>query len=262
MSGTDNTTHTKNIDTVISCKKVHKYFFLHHQKTFKELFQAYLRGYKRRDRIHALQGISFDVKRGESIGIVGKNGAGKSTLLELLAGVSEPTKGTVDVQGVVAPLISLGAGFHPELTGRENIYLNGVILGMREREIDKVFDDIVAFSELDDDFIESPVKYYSSGMYMRLAFSVAIHTNPDILLIDEILAVGDEGFRNKCFERLEKFKKDNVTLIYVSHDLNKVADFCERVIYIRAGKVAHDGNVKEGLKKFRDDLHIHPIKQS
>lgn len=238
------------MDTVITFEKVDKYFFLQHQKTIKELIQAIFRKQKTLERVHALKNINFSIKKGETVGIIGKNGAGKSTLLKLMAGVSSPSSGSVKITGRVSPLIELGAGFHPELTGKENIFLNGVILGMEEKFLIDKFQEIVDFSEIDMKFIYTPVKYYSSGMYMRLAFAVAVFTQPDILLIDEILAVGDTAFQAKCIKKMEEFKKLDVTTIFVSHSLETVKHFCSRVIYLREGRVEFDGNVSEGINKY------------
>jgi len=202
------------------------------------------------ERVHALKNVSFKINKGESVGIIGKNGAGKSTLLKLMAGVSSPTTGTVNINGRISPLIELGAGFHPELNGKENIFLNGVILGMEEKFLIDKFQEIVDFSEIDMKFIYTPVKYYSSGMYMRLAFAVAIFTQPDILLVDEILAVGDTAFQAKCIAKMEEFKKEGVTTLFVSHSMESVKKFCNRVIYLKEGKVVFDGDVEEGVKKY------------
>ncbi len=239
--------------SAISFKHVHKYFYLQHQKTLKEFFQAFFFGDKTLSRVHALKNISFHIHKGESVAIIGRNGAGKSTLLKIIAGVSSPTEGDVEVSGRVSPLIELGAGFHPELSGRENIFLNGVIMGLREDYIKSKFDEIVAFSEIAE-FIDMPVKYYSSGMYMRLAFSVAIHVDPDILLIDEILSVGDAAFQKKCMDRMNEFKKAGKTIVFISHAFSQIEQFCERVIYIKEGTVDYDGPTKEGLEHYKKDL--------
>lgn len=237
-------------ENMIIFDSVNKYFFLQHQKTIKELIQAIFKQQKTLERVHALKNVNFSVKKGESVGIIGKNGAGKSTLLKLMAGVSSPTSGTVKIEGRVSPLIELGAGFHPELTGKENIFLNGVILGMEEKFLVDKFQEIVDFSEIDMKFIYTPVKYFSSGMYMRLAFSVAVFTQPDILLVDEILAVGDTAFQMKCIKKMEEFKKLGVTTIFISHSLEMVKQFCERVIYLKEGRVEFDGDVEEGIDKY------------
>ncbi len=201
----------------------------------------------------ALKNISFEIKQGESVGFIGRNGAGKSTILKLLAGVTKATSGTVEVKGRVAALIEVGAGFHPELTGRENIYLNGSILGMRRAEIEKKFDSIVAFAELED-FIDTPVKHYSSGMYVRLGFAIAAHTNPDIYLIDEVLAVGDEAFQKKCLETLAAHKAAGKTMILVSHALAKIEEVCDRCIYVSHGEVRYDGSPVQSIKQYLADL--------
>ena len=236
----------------INFDKVNKYFYLQHQKTLKEFAHAIFKKQKTIEQVHALEKVSFSIKKGESIGIIGKNGAGKSTLLKLIAKVSSPTSGEVEVFGRVAPLIELGAGFHAELTGIENIYLNGVIMGLKESFIKEKINEIIAFSEIKE-YIDTAVKYYSSGMYMRLAFSVAIFVDPEILLIDEIFAVGDENFQRKCMKKMEKFKKNKTTVIFVSHDLKTVAKFCERVIYLEKGNIKYDGNVRAGIEKYLND---------
>jgi len=229
---------------------VDKYFYLQHQKTIKELVAAIFHQKKTLERIHALKNVSFKINKGETVGIIGKNGAGKSTLLKLMAGVSSPTTGAVKITGRISPLIELGAGFHPELNGKENIFLNGVILGMEEKFLVEKFQEIVDFSEIDMKFIYTPVKYYSSGMYMRLAFAVAVFTQPDILLIDEILSVGDTAFQAKCIKKMEEFKKLGVTTLFVSHSMEAVKGFCERVIYLKEGKVIFDGDANEGVNKY------------
>lgn len=184
----------------------------------------------------ALENINFQIKKGESLGIIGPNGSGKSTILKLIARVMVPTIGNVATNGRVAPLIELGAGFHPELTGRENIYINGAILGLSKKEIDKRFDNIVDFAELVE-FIDTPIKHYSSGMHMRLGFAIAVNVDPDILLVDEVLAVGDTNFQRKCINKMEEFKKNKVTIVFVSHNLEIIKSFCSRVIFLKDGKV-------------------------
>ena len=208
------------------------------------------------EKIKALEKVSFSVKRGETVGIIGKNGAGKSTLLKLIAGVSTPTFGKVQVYGRVSPLIELGAGFHPDLTGYENIFLNGVILGLREKEIKKKVNSIIEFSELEKKFINMPVKYYSSGMYMRLAFSIAIHIDPEILLVDEILAVGDFAFKQKCLRKMKEFKSKGVTILFVTHNLQQVREFCDRAILLHKGR-----KLKEGRSDEVVDFFIKKIKK-
>src|SRR5581483_6818408 len=197
----------------------------------------------------ALKDTSFKIKKGETVGIIGNNGSGKSTILKLIAGVMYPTKGKVVVNGRINPLIELGAGFHPELTGRENIYLNGTILGLTIPQIDERFDEIVSFAELGD-FIDSPLKHYSSGMYMRLGFSVAIFTEPKILLVDEILAVGDREFQKKCFKKMDEFKKNNITIVIVTHEMESVRKFCDRVILLSDGIIKDDGRADKLLSEY------------
>jgi len=237
---------------MIEFKNVEKYFYFQHQKTIKELIQALFVHQKTLEKVHALRNLSFKIDKGESVGIIGRNGAGKSTLLKLIANVSQPTVGVVKITGRVAPLIELGAGFHPELTGRENIILNGVILGLKEKEIEAKVDDIVDFSEIPD-FIDVPIKYYSSGMYLRLAFAVAIYTEPEIILMDEILSVGDARFQKKCMKRMKEFKKEGVTMILVSHSGEQVKQFCERVLYLNQGKLVYDGEVDKGLEMYNEE---------
>jgi ABC-type polysaccharide/polyol phosphate transport system ATPase subunit len=190
---------------------------------------------RREDSIVALEGIDFEVRRGEAFGVVGGNGSGKSTLLKLIAGMLKPTSGRITVRGRVAALIELGAGFHPEITGRENVFINGAVLGLTRREIERRYDDIVEFSGLGD-FMEEPVKNYSSGMYVRLGFAVAIHTDPDVLLVDEVLAVGDEAFSHRCIRRIEEFLAAEKTILLVSHSLDLVGGLCDRVLWVQDGR--------------------------
>lgn len=236
--------------SVIRFEKVTKDFPLFHQKTLKEFIDALFKRKKTIEKVRALDQVSFVIKKGETVGIIGKNGAGKSTLLKLIARVSSPTFGKVMVAGRVSPLIELGAGFHPELTGWENIFLNGVLLGYSEELIKERLDEIIGFSEIDERFIDMPVKYYSSGMYMRLAFSVAVFVQPEILLIDEILAVGDLSFQEKCMEKMNEFKQNGSTIIFVSHSMEAIKNFCTRVIYLKEGKIIWDGEVRKGVEMY------------
>ncbi len=201
----------------------------------------------------ALRDVSFEVARGETLGIIGRNGAGKSTILKLLSGISKQTKGSVQINGKLAALIEVGAGFHPDLTGRENIDLNGTILGLRRHEIRKLFDRIVAFSELER-FIDTPVKRYSSGMYVRLGFAIAAHVNPDILLIDEVLSVGDLAFQQKCLQRVHELKQAGTTMIFISHNLNAIERICDRAIMLQYGRVLADGDVSQVIGTYRDTV--------
>lgn len=238
---------------VITFEKVNKFFHLQHQRTLKEFIDALFKSEATIEHVHALKNVSFTVKKGETVGIIGGNGAGKSTILKLMAGVSQVSSGKLHIKGRIAPLIELGAGFHPDLTGMENIYLNGVILGLSEKDIDKNLEGIIAFSGLEKQFIDMPVKHYSSGMYMRLAFSVAVFTNPDILLVDEILAVGDEQFQKKCFRKMQEFKKKGTTLIYISHNMQQTLKFCDRVIYLKKGEVQFDGKPKQAIDLYHKE---------
>jgi ABC-type polysaccharide/polyol phosphate transport system ATPase subunit len=195
------------------------------------------------ERFEALRGVSFDVKPGHTLGIIGENGSGKSTMLKILAGISKPTSGAVVTAGRISALIELGAGFHPEISGRENIFINGVILGLTRREIQEKYEEIVRFAELED-FIEHPVKSYSSGMFMRLGFSIAINVNPDILLIDEVLAVGDASFVPKCLDKINEFRRHGKTIIFVSHDLATVERICDDVVWLKQGQLEMRGYPK------------------
>jgi len=190
--------------------------------------------------IWALKDVNFEIYPGEVVGIIGENGAGKSTLLKVLSQVTEPTTGQVELYGRIGSLLEVGTGFHPELTGRENVYLNGAILGMRRAEIEHKFDEIVAFSEIEA-FIDTPVKFYSSGMYLRLAFSVAAHLNPEILMIDEVLAVGDAAFQRKCLNKMKEIREDGRTILFVSHNMQAVTRLCKRLIYLSHGVIVDDG---------------------
>ncbi len=204
------------------------------------------------DDLWALRDVSFQVPRGQTLGVIGENGSGKSTLLKLLVGIIHPDAGTILARGRVSSLLELGAGFQPEYTGRENIYLYGALLGLRRREVREKFDAIVEFSELGS-FIEYPVKNYSSGMYMRLGFSVAVHLRPDILLIDEILAVGDASFQQKCFQHLNSLRRQGCTIVLVSHDLESVARFCERAIWLDRGHLRADGPSERTIEEYIEE---------
>lgn len=236
----------KNI--VIKLDNVSKKFKRGHKLLLKEAFLDLFRSVKQED-FWAIRNVSFEIKKGESVGIIGLNGSGKSTLLKLISGVLVPTKGKITVEGKISPLIELGAGFHPELTGRENIYLNGTILGLSKREINRKFDKIVNFSELSD-FIDTPVKHYSSGMYMRLGFSIAVHVEPDILLIDEILTVGDIAFQKKCLKKMKEFHEKGVTIIIISHSTELIKVLCEKAILINHGKFLATGSIEKVIDKY------------
>ena len=211
------------------------------------------RAVNKRGHLWAVRHVDLDVASGESLGVIGRNGSGKSTMFQMLAGVTGPTEGRVRVRGRVAPLISVGIGFHPELTGRENVYVNGTILGMTKREIDKRFDDIVAFSEIGD-FIDTPVKFYSSGMFVRLGFSVAVASDPEVLLVDEVLAVGDVSFQMRCYDRMEEIRRGGATILVVSHNLNAVRRLCSRVMLLHNGEVRFVGDTDDGIAAYHDLL--------
>lgn len=243
---------SSNATSAIKISGVSKEFRKQNQRTLKELVPAFLKSEKIQETFLALDNINLDIIKGEAIGIIGPNGSGKSTLLKLIAGVSEPSKGNIAINGSVAPLIELGAGFHPELSGRENIYLNGVILGMSRREMQDKLDSIVDFSELND-FIDQPIKHYSSGMYLRLAFAVAVHTDPDILLIDEILAVGDTRFQQKCLRKIRDFNNQGKTIVLVTHDMGAVVNMCDRAILLDHSKVKDIGKPQDLVNKYLFD---------
>ena len=212
-----------------------------------------LRTRTRRSHLWALRGAAFDVAAGECVGVIGRNGSGKSTLLRLLAGVTAPTEGSVRVTGRVAPLISVGVGFHPELTGRENVYVNGTVLGMSRRAIDARFDQIVQFSEIAE-FIDTPVKFYSSGMFVRLGFAVAVAADPTVLLVDEVLAVGDAAFQLKCYQRMMELKQAGTTIVVVSHNLSAIRLMCERTLLLHDGTLRHNGDTNGAIALFHDLL--------
>ena len=209
-------------------------------------------GNRQSDLIWALKDISFDVKQGEVIGIIGRNGAGKSTLLKILSRITKPTQGRAEIHGRVGSLLEVGTGFHPELTGRENIYLNGAILGMKKTEIDSKFDEMVAFAEVEK-FIDTPVKHYSSGMYVRLAFAVAAHLEPEILLVDEVLAVGDAAFQKKCLGKMGDVAREGHTVLFVSHNLPAITQLCARGIWLNEGKLMEEGVVSLIVSKYLAD---------
>ncbi|MDN5700539.1 MAG: ABC transporter ATP-binding protein [Kocuria sp.] len=231
-------------DLAIRVQNMSKEFVLRHTRSMKEAFVWLVKGRKGdlTAKFKALNDVSFDIYDGETVALLGFNGSGKSTSLKMISGVMNPDSGTILTREKVAGLIEVGAGFHPDLTGRDNVYLNGAILGMTKAEIDEKFDDIVEFSEIAE-FIDTEVKFYSSGMYLRLAFSVAVHTDPEVFLVDEILSVGDEPFQKKCIGRIKDLVRRGKTLVVVSHDLNLVMDICERGIVMDHGNKVFDGSV-------------------
>ncbi|MDQ4490985.1 ABC transporter ATP-binding protein [Sinomonas sp. ASV486] len=244
--------HAVTTKTAITVQDVRKEFVLRHTRSLKEALMWVVRG-RRGDiskKFDALKSVSFQVEEGETVALVGLNGSGKSTLLKLISGVLQPDSGSVRTRGRVAGLIEVGAGFHHDLSGRDNVYLNGAILGMSEQQIDGKFDSIVEFSEIGE-FIDTEVKFYSSGMYLRLAFSIAVHTDPEVFLIDEILAVGDEPFQRKCIAKIKELAGAGKTLFVVSHDLDLVSTICERGILLEHGRVVMDGEVHDVVAELR-----------
>ncbi len=215
----------------------------------KSLIVHPLRSRQPKNKFHALKGVSFEVKKGEFFGIVGRNGSGKSTLLKILAGIYQPTDGSVKTDGKLVPFIELGVGFNPELTGKENVYLNGALLGFSKKEVDARYKDIVEFAELED-FMDQRLKNYSSGMQVRLAFSVATRAQADILLIDEVLAVGDADFQRKCFDYFKALKKSGVTVVFVTHDMSAVKEYCDRVILVEDGVIRSEGDASVVSKEY------------
>lgn len=279
-------------DTVIQVENVSKKYVIGHQdnagyatlrdqmsKGAKSLAQQLGRPFRKqtsdstKEEFWALKEVSFEVKQGDRLGIIGRNGAGKSTLLKILSRITEPTAGQITIQGRVASLLEVGTGFHPELTGRENIFLNGAILGMSKLEIKKKFDEIVDFAEIEK-FLDTPVKRYSSGMYVRLAFAVAAHLEPEILLVDEVLAVGDIGFQKKCLGKMESVANQGRTIILVSHNMLTIQDLCQQSVWLQAGKVVQYGDSHQVISSYLqtslgaltqrkwDDLEIAPGNES
>ena len=239
---------------VIKVNDIHKKFRVYFDKgaTLKE--RALFKSRNRHEDRWVLRGIDFEAEKGETIGLIGRNGCGKSTLLKLLTRIMYPDQGTIEIKGRVSSLIELGAGFHPDMSGRENIYTNAAIFGLKKKEIDERLDDIIAFSELEE-FLDNPVRTYSSGMYMRLAFSVAINVDADILLIDEILAVGDANFQAKCFGKLRELKAQGVTIVLVTHDTDTVASFCNKAIWLNHGVIQASGKPKLVVDKYREFMN-------
>jgi len=237
---------------VVQLDKVSKTFTIKKQKSLKDRFVSSRSGKLYDERFTALDGIDLSIDVGESVGLVGPNGSGKSTLLKVIGGILAPDSGCVQTRGRIAALLELGAGFHPDLSGRENVFLNASVLGLTKAETEKYFDDIVEFSGIGE-FIDTQVKFYSSGMYVRLAFSVAVHVDPDILLVDEVLAVGDEPFQAKCMEKIHQFQEEGRTIIFVSHSPGQVADVCNRAIVLEQGKMVEDSTPIIALGRLRRD---------
>ena len=239
---------------VIRVHGVSKRFVIRKDNSLKERLVTLGRlGRRHREEFWALRDIDLTIPAGTTVGLIGHNGSGKSTLLKVVGGIIGPTSGTVANRGRIAALLELGAGFHPDLTGRENVYLNASILGMSRKETDARFEEIHQFSGIGE-FIDTQVKFYSSGMYVRLAFAVAVHTDPDILLVDEVLAVGDEAFQRKCLDTIRRFQAEGRTIVLVSHSLGQIQEFCDRVILLDRGKVAFEGDAREAVTRFRTIL--------
>ena len=236
---------------VVQVRDVSKRFVIRKDKSLKEQLVNFSRSKKHKDDFYAIREVNVEINAGSTVGLIGPNGSGKSTLLKTIAGILQPTTGEVKHRGRLAALLELGAGFHPDLTGRENVYLNASILGLSRKETDRYFADIVEFSGIEH-FIDTQVKFYSSGMYVRLAFAVAVHVDPDILIIDEVLAVGDEPFQRKCMDRIKAFQHAGKTIILVSHSLGQIGELCDRTIVLDHGRVVFDGEPSEGIRVLRE----------
>jgi ABC-type polysaccharide/polyol phosphate transport system ATPase subunit len=247
-----------NAIDVTNASKVYRRYSRRHQfSTLKSalLSRSLIRDLRPDETFAAVRDVTFSVPRGRTLGVIGRNGSGKSTLLKLVAGITKPTTGTVRVAGRISALIELGAGFHPEISGRENVFINGIMLGLTKREIARRFDEIVEFAEMKD-FIDAPVKTYSSGMYMRLGFAVAIHVDPDVLLVDEVLAVGDEGFTHKCLDKFAEFKRRGKTILLVTHALGLVERFCDDALWMDGGRMKGMGDPKRVVGAYITDVEV------
>ncbi len=243
---------------VVNASKIYRRYSRRHQfSTLKSalLSRSLIRDLRPDETFAAVRDVTFAVPRGRTLGVIGRNGSGKSTLLKLVAGITKPTSGTVSVNGRISALIELGAGFHPEISGRENVFINGIMLGLTKREVARRFDEIVDFAEMKD-FIDAPVKTYSSGMYMRLGFAVAIHVDPDVLLVDEVLAVGDEGFTHKCLDKFAEFKRRGKTILLVTHSLGLVERFCDEALWMDAGQMKGMGDPKRVVGAYITDVEV------
>lgn len=241
---------------IVRLDRVSKHFVVRKDNSLKDRIVHLGRlGKEFRQDFVAVDDVTLQIQAGTTVGLLGANGSGKSTLLKLMGGIISPSKGTVQTRGRMAALLELGAGFHPDLSGRENVYLNASILGLSRAETDRQFDDIVEFSGIGN-FIDTAVKFYSSGMYVRLAFAVAVHTDPDILLVDEVLAVGDETFQRKCMDRISQFRAEGRTIVLVSHSAQQVAELCDRGIVLSEGKIVHDGDTNDAIRALRESLEL------
>jgi ABC-type polysaccharide/polyol phosphate transport system ATPase subunit len=245
-----------NSSIAISAENLTQRFRVIHERpdTIRELFAKFLRKPVNYHDFEAVSGASFQVRKGEMVGLIGRNGSGKSTLMKMIAGVYRPTSGSIQVTGSIAPLIELGAGMHPELTGRENIMLNGLLMGYSRKDMTEREQRVIDFADIGD-FINVPLKQYSSGMYMRLAFSVATEVDPDVLVIDEILAVGDFVFQQKCFERLKRFRDAGKTILMVTHSVDQIQKLCDRGILLDKGKIIYDGHPDRAVEMYLGEPH-------
>jgi len=239
--------------TVVRLSGVSKRFVIRKEKSLKERIVNFGRSNLHKEEFWALRDIDLEIDSASTVGLIGPNGSGKSTLLSLIGGIIQPTTGVVSRRGRLAALLELGAGFHPDLTGRENVYLNASILGLSRAQTDRHFDAIVDFSGIEP-FIDTQVKFYSSGMYVRLAFAVAVHVDPDVLLVDEVLAVGDEPFQRKCMDRIHSFQTEGRTIVLVSHSLDQVAELCDRAVVLERGQIQVDGEPRDALRHLRADF--------
>jgi ABC-2 type transport system ATP-binding protein len=254
LTQVDSASSAEVLPNVVEVNQVSKRFVMRRDNSLKERLVTLGRlGRKHREEFWALRDVSINISAGSTIGLIGHNGSGKSTLLKVIGGIIDPTEGSVARRGRLAALLELGAGFHPDLSGRENVYLNASVLGLSRRETDERFDEIVAFAGIGE-FIDTQVKFYSSGMYVRLAFAVAVHTDPDVLLVDEVLAVGDEAFQRKCLDKIRDFQQEGRTIVLVTHSMGQIADLCDRVVLLEKGEVVHDGDPHVGIAQMRDLL--------
>lgn len=235
---------------VLSVEAVSKRFLIRKDKSLKERVVNFSRSQRHKEDFWALKDVSLTVRSGETVGLLGANGSGKSTLLKVIGGIIDPSEGEVARRGRVAALLELGAGFHPDLSGRENVFLNAAILGLSRQQTAASFESIMEFAEIGD-FIDTQVKFYSSGMYVRLAFAIAVHADPDLLLVDEVLAVGDERFQAKCMDKIKEFQSEGRTILFVSHSPSLVAKLCSRAVVLSHGALMHDGDVDEGIEVLR-----------
>lgn len=243
---------TQSVD-LVQIQNVSKSFKLRSENSLKESMVNLFAGRKKTQKFHALKDVNLTVAAGSTLGLIGHNGSGKSTLLKIIGGILEPSQGRILRRGSLVALLELGAGFHPDLTGRENVYLNASILGLTKAEIDEKFDSILEFSGIGD-FIDTQVKFYSSGMYVRIAFAVAVNVDPDILLVDEVLAVGDELFQQKCMDKIKEFQRDGRTIIIVSHSADQIRNLCDSVVLLDQGVPIFHGEPEEGIRKLRESL--------